>query len=321
MVDAPARGYRLDFDPGLVEEAVLLAVAAAPRPLGRRFREERDPIYEIADEERREAAFGVLHGRWLTELGLAAAVRGAVESEPAVLAGTRRCLVLKTASSRREYADLRGGPSSGGESRQGPPVLAVSLRAETLADPRLLRSFLERELIFVADLLDPAFGFRADLDPAGDRRGLGSLILQRYRLLWETTVDGRLAARGRLAPAAEEERRRRFLAAFAPLGAAAHAAFERFFRSPRPSHAELVAYAREPRGDGASGSGRECPLCGMPSYHLHPDPAALDHRVLAEIRRRVPDWNPGLGLCRQCADLYAARAGRGRPGGTAAAGE
>ena len=59
---------RLTYDPGLVDEAVLLSERTAPRDAARAFRRERDRVYDIADPDEREAAFQALHLRWFARL-------------------------------------------------------------------------------------------------------------------------------------------------------------------------------------------------------------------------------------------------------------
>lgn len=301
-------GYRLDFDPGLVEEAVLRAIEAASPADRRSFRSQRDPLYEVGDEDRREAGFRELHGCWLTRLGLGAVCRALIEAEPAVVAGTGRGLLLRASSPKREHADLRDERRATPPVGKALPVLTVALCAETLANRRRLEAVLGRELVFVSDLLDARFGFRNGLDEGVAGGGLEKLIVHRYRVLWETSVDGRLAARGRLPPASVERRRQEFLSVFGMLGEAALPAFERHFHDPRPTHRELADFARDPRAAcGLAGSGLGCPVCGMPSFRRHPDAAALPAEVLAAIRVTAPGWRAEQGLCQQCADLFAAR--------------
>jgi hypothetical protein len=100
---------------------------------------------------------------------------------------------------------------------------------------------LRHELLHVADMLDPGFGYEP-------RMGAGAPLLdhgrqERYRVLWDTYVEGRLVRSG-VAPAiVRAERLREFTRAFPALGTRTAAAFERFFDAPRCTHAELVAVA------------------------------------------------------------------------------
>ncbi len=271
--DPPVDGYPLEFDPRLVEDSVLLAIGTSPIAARRRFRRRRDPLYEIEGPERRDSAFNELSRRWFV---------------PVVHA-------------RQEYADLK--PDRRGD---GPPTLLLCLRVSTLVDRARLLPFLRHELLHVADMLDSEFGFEPELPTLDDSAALDSLLRRRYQTLWDTTIDGRLLARGELPAAAEAARRREFLSVFSMLGESGERWFGRFFGGIRPSHAELVGFAAEPRLPGPGPAHNRCPVCRMPTATLHPDPTGLGQRTVRAIQRDLPDWQPARGLCRQCADLYAA---------------
>ncbi len=244
----PSRGhpaladYPIEIHPHLAEEAVLLAIEAAPIEERRRFRAERNPLYEISDPDAWEAAFRALHLRWLDRSGLPAPLRAALAEESTVPRGTARCLLLPALSARDEFADLLGDRSP----LAPPPTLAIRLRPETLADPVRLAALLSRELLAIADLLDPDFAYSPEPLVTGSEAPLADLVRRRYQVLWQTTLDGRLAARGRLSEDGRQASRRRFLEAFPQLGPAAESAFERLFAGPRPTHPELAAFARNP---------------------------------------------------------------------------
>jgi hypothetical protein len=283
----------IDYQPALVEAAVLAAVRV--RGQAGALAGERDPLYEIADREERDAAFLRLHARWFERLALHRPLEQALAERPAIGAGCARCLVAAAADRRGEAADLLGAPPAS-------PTLVVRVTADTLGAgaPPLL--FLRRELLHVADMLDPAFGHPA----ATGGRGLESPVRDRYRVLWNTAVDGRLAAAG-LAPAtARADRRRELGRAFPELGAAAEAAFERFWGAGQLTHAALLAFAR-----GADGARRLCPLCGLPTGGA--EPVSLAPPALAAAAADFPAWDPrGGGVCPRCAEIYALAA-RGRP--------
>ncbi len=300
MKAALSETYALEFDPRLVEDSVLLAIESVTPKERRAFRLERDPLYELEDGDEREARFHALHNRWFLRLGLVEGVRDSLAREPSIAAGTRRCLVVPVARAREEYADLK--PDRRGE---GPPTLLLALRVTTLVDRNRLLPFLRRELVHAADMLDPTFGFEPKLPLLDGSAALENLLRQRYRTLWDTTIDGRLLAAGDLPAEAEAVSRRKFFGAFSMLGDSAERWFGDFFRGPRPSHSDLVAFATAP-GEAAErrASGR-CPLCRMPNAGLYPDPADLGSETLAAIRHEFLGWQPERGLCLQCADLYA----------------
>jgi hypothetical protein len=218
----------IHWEPALVEAAVLAAAADAPP-----FHEAREPLYAIADAEAREAAFLALHAAWFQRLNLDRPLRRALAERPALAAACGRCVVTRARAAAAEAADLLVAPPAA-------PTLLVRLTPERLAAGERLLAFLRRELLHVADMVDPRFGYEPRLPAGGGPEGR---CTTRYRVLWDASVDGRLTAEGRAPAGARPERLQEFRRAFPGLGGAAEAAFRRFFDGPRPTHAEMVAFA------------------------------------------------------------------------------
>jgi hypothetical protein len=295
----------VEYEPALVEAAVLLA--AGPDDRHPELRAGRDACYAVADPEFRDLAFRALFARWFERLGLGAPLAAALREAPAVAEGVGRCVVAATAPGGPEGGELSPVPRAG----EG-PVALLRVRPRTLGDPAEALACFRRELLHLADLLDPAFGY----DPASLRESRGSLraalLRERYRVLWAVSVAARLARRGWLPDGELAERRAEFSVAFPMLGLAAEDAFARLLAGGARTHAELLALAREPaRLLGSLGRGpapgERCPACGGPTHAFVPDSAGLPTAVLARLRADIPGWTPADGVCRQCADLYAAR--------------
>ncbi len=245
--------FRCEIDPRLVEETVLLATESTPAADRERFRSERDRIYLIADPDEREAEFRGLHERWFSQLELGEVVERELRKRPEISSAVSRFLVGYGRSRREEYAELfmeekedRGDRHLISETRCLSPVVLLRLRPQTLLGGPALAELLRRELLCVADLLDPEFAFSPRIDLPEDLKPFESLIRRRYKVLWDATIDGRLAADGDRAAERRESSREEFLTAFTPLGAAAGRWFDRFFDGPRPSHPELVRFATDP---------------------------------------------------------------------------
>ncbi len=297
----PRIAYSTEFDPRLVEDAVLAAIEAAAIEERRTFHREREPIYEVASAAARESSFGELHNRWFVRLALGEPVHAAIEECTSITAATSRALAVPVVKAGEEFADLQENHRD--HSR---PILLLRIRATTLANPDRLMPWLHHELLHIADMLDPEFGFTRTLGTDDDGSVMKSLLRERYRALWDTTIDGRLESRGRLTAGQKRLRRSDFLNTFRMLGARGPAVFERFFHSQRPNHAELAAFAAQPTPAADSGATGRCPLCQMPCARLQSNPADLTARVLGLIRADFPSWEPRQSLCRQCADLYSA---------------
>jgi hypothetical protein len=293
----------LDFDAELVEASVLLAVEATSPGLKAEFRRERDRLYLLPPGER-GPSFTKLSEGWFERLGLSLPFYRALREEPRVGPSVSRCLVAPAPSAREEGADLRDAVLAASSK----PVLLVRLQTKTLADPARVLAFLRHELLHVADMVDPAFGYERDLPDVEGGPMVERLLRERYRVLWDASVDGRLASRGFLPDRVEEARRREFLGAFPFLRPSPADGFEKIFRGRRPRHQEFLALALE----GLSRTG--CPLCRSWSVPLSEATPALDLELAGAIRRDFPGWRVEEGLCRQCLDLYAARTtAMGRP--------
>ncbi len=292
--------HLVELHPRLLEEAVLLRIESQSAQVRRRFRRQRDPLYEIVDACEREDRFQRLHETWCAELRIAQPVHRCIAELLELEGRASRFVVVPVTSAKEEFADAP--PTAAGRACS---IVLIRLRVGTLVDEPRLVGFLRRELRHVADMLDPEFGFAPSLSSGEESRALESVLRDRYRVLWRTSVDGRLVGAGRLDPAAEESRRREFRLAFPMLGAAGDSLFARFFSGPRPTHGEMVAFARSPGDATAQAPRLGCPLCRMPSATLHPRPAALSTRARERLAVDFPDWRPELGICRQCADLLS----------------
>jgi hypothetical protein len=288
----PRLEERVGLHPRLVEEAVREALRADRRRGA--FERAREALYAIEPPEARDAAFDRLHLDWFRRLGLDRPLCRALAEQEAALAGVERGVAVPVARDQGVELFVAAG---------GRRSIAVALRPETLADGDRLLTLLRRELLHVADMLDPSFGYepRLPAQPAGPAHD--RLLRDRYRVLWDCSVDGRLVAAGRLDPAARAVRWAEFLRHFGGPGEdPAGERFRRLFDGPRPRHADLVAQAAATRAAG------RCALCGCPTVAFEPDPAGLPEDARRAIAGDCPGWTPERGLCLQCADLYRGRA-------------
>lgn len=315
MTTETRAAFPVEYEPRLVEEAVLTALRGAAREAA--FRAERDRAYEVADPDAREARFRALHATWLDRLGLSAPLAVALREEPAVTRDVGRLVATLAPSARDEGADLFVAAGSETPDRARRTVV-FRIRPQTLADPDRLLALCRRELAHVADLLDPAFGYAPgalSTDPGDPPE---PLLRERYRVLWRLRVEGRLARRGVPLPGDPAERIRGLRATFPMLGARVEDLLERLLTGTLATHGALAAVARGP--ERALGlvrrgphPGERCPLCRCPTHAFEPDPQTLSRAARERIVQGFPEWEPAHGLCRQCADLYRARAAAAAP--------
>ena len=297
------------YAPDLVEEAVLLAERTAGGDAIRGFRRERNAVYDIADPERRDAAFRDVHLRWFVRMGLHRPVEEAIEERAELAGRVAQVRVLRALRRQEEGADLfdRALPDAAGR-RQ--PLMALRLRASALLDAEPLRALLRHELMHVADMLDPAFGYERSLPPSDDGPSADNIVRDRYRVLWDVTIDGRLARAGLGHPDARAARCREFGATFSMLGDRAGDMFEEWFDRIVPTHQAVAAFAVTPPGppgDERGGSTGRCPLCRFPVASLDQHPERLTPAARSQIERDFPSWSIERGLCPQCLDLYEAQ--------------
>lgn len=288
-------GLPIDYEPRFVDEAVLQA--ARVRPEGRLFYRERERVYGIADPEARGRAFDALGAAWYERFGLGRPLVAALAAEPLLAGGVGRVAVGRPPHRRDAGAELLVRPGGAGRPAPSDRLLRLLLPPELLLAPERLAPLLARELAHVVDMLDPRFGYVPHL-PVSAGGPAERLLRDRYRVVWDTTIDGRLVRAGRLPREAKAARREEFVRTFAALGPGAERAFTRFFLDPAPTHAAILEFVA------AGGRApRTCALCGCPT--LDPE-TELAPAALAAILADVPTWRPADGCCRQCADLYRA---------------
>jgi hypothetical protein len=183
----------------------------------------------------------------------------------------------------------------------------VAMRPERFERDDAVGHFLRHELMHVSDMVNPAFGYSPDLRGHVTNPSHQRIVRERYRLLWDITIDGRL---GRTA---ESQRH--------------HVVFDQAFwfwpedkrsgvflklsTAKAPRHDELIALASDPRDLSHADQplpGGGCPLCGFSTFEWA-DFTALEDNVRATIEREFPSWSPAQGVCLRCAEVYASANG------------
>jgi hypothetical protein len=288
----------------LIEETILLAVATDPRLRG--LHAEREPLYSIEGPEERDRAFAELYRRRFLELGLERPVSKSLDEQPVLERAIARCIVGKAGRAADEGVELYVAPEPHGPRVDEDRRLHIRLRPQTLLRPSELRMLLRGELLHVADMLDPDFGYSPSLPPAPAGPTQDRLVIDRYAALWSTTVWGRLARDGTAAPDARERCLRRLAAVFPGVGQGTEALLDSLFDGRRPTHAELSQLALDPRAEGLHTPGGRCALCSLPTWTFEPA-EALEAETCRRVREDFPHWKPRDGLCPQCAELYRSR--------------
>ena len=183
------------------------------------------------------------------------------------------------------------------------------MRPERLAREPDLGAFLRHELMHLQDMIDPAFGYVPELPVLGPSLNQQRLARERYRRLWDVTIDGRLTRNGQGAMATRSHRWSEFRDTFAGWPEPRQQeAFDSLWTHCAPTHSLLVQLACDPvLVQPASGprQGALCPLCGFPTF-AWADETGLLPDAIDRIRAEFPLWLPQHGSCARCAAIYRA---------------
>ena len=304
-----SEGLTVKYDPKLVEDAVFYSQGASN--IAPELAKQRDRIYDLAKSEARDELFRELYRTWFHRLGLGKPVDIALREQPLVASRVNNCYVLCATHTKQEGAELfvASDPVSREIEQRN---LRILIRPATLLRAEQNMEFLRHELFHIADMLDPAFAYEPVLPKADGGPTYDTLITNRYRVLWDVTIAGRMLRRGWCGAAVRDYELNNFLNAFAMFQGRCEELFQRFFDLVEPRHAELAAFALDPRsaGDNLSNqgvAGTHCSLCRFPTHTFASEPANLGAELLAAIAEDFPDWTPAKGVCVQCADLYRGR--------------
>jgi hypothetical protein len=304
------KALNIFYGPRLIEEAVFHAQRDSY--VSAEIHERRNRIYEIKDDmDERDRRFNELNRDWFERLGLGKVIEQCLQEQPLIGAHVERCFVVGATQAKEEGAELFVTPDdvkSGHERR----TLRLLIRPESLLNEEALRPFLRHELFHISDMLDPTFAYEPTLPKAEGGPTYDTLITNRYRVLWDVTIAGRMARHGWCNAIVRDQEINNFRHAFPMLDAESDEFFKRFFDAAEPRHQELAAFAFGPRAatDSVSNqavAGTHCSLCRFPTHTFESAPANLGAEVLAAIKADFPDWTAIKGLCVQCADLYRGR--------------
>lgn len=300
---------KIHYDSRLMEDALFHAQRQGRA--GRLYKQERNRIYEVADPDERERLFDELNRVWFIRLELDRVIARALEEQPLINSHIANCFVAAAAQAQGEGAELFvvADPAVAPGARR---TLRILIRPESLLQPEILTPFLRHELLHIADMLDPVFAYQPVLPKTAGGPLYDTLITHRYRVLWNITIDGRMARWGWCDGSVRKRDLGEFLAAFPMLRERREEIFTSFFDAAQPRHAELAAFALDPhapigRMTGTSAAATHCPLCRFPTHAFEPAPESLESEIAKAIQDDFPKWRPSQGLCLQCADLYRAR--------------
>lgn len=296
----------IQYQPELIEQAVWLAArrdAATEHALHHAV----DPLFELPQDDERESRFRDAFVDWFTRLRLDRFLEEMLPHFPRIVEQVAEAVVRAAPRRKSEGAELFVRDEAGARRR----TLVVQVCPESLSNPESIGDSMLREMQHAEDMLDETFGYVPE-----SVEGLPSrqqVVRDRYSMLWNVRVEAALAGRGLLSRSDEARLRSRFERTFTVAGAPPPPeAFASVWSRPNVSHAQLLAWAKDPRawlqpaGHAASSRalGEPCPTCGFPTFDWFNRTDVCDDDLVSQIRQSMPAWKPEDGICRQCAETY-----------------
>jgi hypothetical protein len=295
---------QLRYDDDFVEAAVFLCASGrrcgAPALQIRRFHAEREKCYSLADPDERNTAFFKVHLGWFREWGLDQLLTGLLNEYP-LLPGALNVLAFRQARSRNE---------EGAEmyvSETGVRSAMAALRMDRLERDETLLRFLRHEFMHLHDMVDPAFGYSPQICLSSRNETQQRITRERYRLLWDITIDGRLTRAGRETVTRQEQHQALFERAFSFWPAEKRRlVFESHWSGLAPRHESILALAADPRDLSHAQEplpGGSCPLCHFPTFEWA-EMKPLAQATITILRTQFTHWSPDQGACKRCVEIY-----------------
>jgi hypothetical protein len=299
----------LRYDEDFVEAAAFLCTSGRRKGVSTlqiaRFHRERERLYSILDPDDRNTAFFRLHLEWFREWGLEEVLTGLVKEFPLLTRMLSVLVVRKTRGKNDDGAELYVN-----EARQRSAI--VALPPDFFERDVTLRNYLRHEFTHLSDMLRPDFGYLPTLDLPGLNSAQQRLARERYRLIWDITIDGRLSAAGHVPMATCEQHRAAFFRGYSFWPEARRTdTFDALWQNGSPAHAQFLALIADPRGLREShgpAPGASCPLCGFPTFAWVSD-GAVTTEIARTIAAQFPDWTTEQSLCTRCLETYETLAG------------
>lgn len=262
----------------------------------------RDQLYSIEDPQQRDEAFTRHHTEWFHQQGYETTIRMAFGEYPLICDNCRETVIRRVRHPSDQFAELF-------RNHEGWNRIGVGLRESLVISDRLEDFFLH-ELCHINDMLDPDFGYPSEIPR--DPSATGEIRRERYRLLWDLFIDGRLA---RKYPAKSvfgnnfQCHSKLFSATFSFLpGVEKDHWLALLAAGDAITHGQLWSLASDPRhvrdANQARLPGAACPLCGFTTFAWADDVGV--HQASSGIQMDYLDWSEAQGCCQRCAEVYSA---------------
>ena len=332
----------IEYDPILLEQATFLAARRDQR-LERDLHLAIDPLYELADNEARQRAFQAVFREFFATFGLNRLIADLIAEMPLVGEQVGRCVVREASRVKDESAELFVQDTDA-QATPSQRTLVIQACPQSVLDSDEFAWRMRRELRHVADMLDDRFGYVREAIAGLPARQ--NLVRDRYGVLWDIYIEGRLDREGRSNAQTAQSLRRACDRVFAGRDAVScDHLFSQVFDAPELTHHQLLDWARQPGllfeegaeplspgapslpgvGDGrkerdrvestsvphprrgrGTRAGEPCPLCRFPTHDWFEFGADADGSLARTIQLDHAGWSTESGACRQCAEIYTA---------------
>ncbi|WP_447602121.1 hypothetical protein [Nitrospira sp. Nam80] len=324
------------FQPALLQEVIDSFIEKTEREgdptYYKEFHELADPIYEKYTLDDREAEFKKLYQYLFGTWGFSDIIRDAFNEFPDLKEKVGIVLVKGVLKEDQEGVDIlrKWGSVEHDLAKEfeekGLKGVGIKLIPRRFYDPALTR-YCRHELMHIHDMLDPIFAYDPDTK-VGQNPGEETLILHRYRILWNLSVDSRLIGDGKEPMLSKEDRFKEFRSWYRKIPPPQlKSVFEGLWQTGFFTHSELVEMATDTlrvmdRAVDVEGGevpettnkvmlmpGFPCPLCRFPTYTWVEDLGnTVETYVLDFIRENHPGWDTEFGACDRCVEVYKLRA-------------
>lgn len=233
---------RIEYEQSLVETVVFLATREDEQQECE-FHLAIDPLYAIADEELRQREFVPVFRDFFSRLGLDKTIVDLIAERPLVGEQVDRLLVREASRKRDESVEMFVRDSK--DETAAICTLVIQACPDSLVHSGRFVPRIRRELLHVADMLDERFGY--DRESLAGVSSHQNLVRDRYRVLWDVYVEGRLEREGRGIDGEVKHLQQAIGRVFAQDDACLDGAvFRRAFEAPRLTHQMLMDYASNP---------------------------------------------------------------------------
>jgi hypothetical protein len=233
----------IEYDPSFVEQTVFLFARNNP-DIERNLHATIDDLYNLPTGQERDKQFQDAYSEFFIRLRLDRIVAGLTGEWPLIAEHVGRCLVREAQGRKAESAELHVQHVRS-ETTATDRTIMVQICPHSMLEPTPLSSWMRRELAHIDDMIDP--GFKYSPQAISEPPSRQNLILDRFRVLWDIYVEGRLLRKG-MAPSLLASHLRSMLERVFPGhdSILLDRAFKRVLGAATLTHAQLLQWARSP---------------------------------------------------------------------------